>query len=68
MFVYTGPKPTSTREATMTIDYVGARQIESWARTQEAIYVYFDNDQSGYAAQNALTLKSMVFQDKTAAL
>jgi uncharacterized protein YecE (DUF72 family) len=52
----------------MTIDYVGARQIESWARTQEAIYVYFDNDQSGYAAQNALTLKSMVFQDKTAAL
>ena len=37
-----------------------ARQIEVWARTQKAIYVYFDNDQAGYAAQNALTLKNMV--------
>ena len=36
-----------------------ARQIEVWARTQKAIYVYFDNDQAGYAAQNALTLKNM---------
>jgi uncharacterized protein YecE (DUF72 family) len=34
----------------------------------KAIYVYFDNDQAGYAAKNALTLNSMVFQDKTAAL
>ncbi|MGA9393268.1 MAG: DUF72 domain-containing protein [Candidatus Sulfotelmatobacter sp.] len=37
-----------------------ARQIESWARELKAIYVYFDNDQHGYAAVNALTLKTMV--------
>src|SRR5262245_11754068 len=37
-----------------------ARQIEKWARELEAIYVYFDNDQAGYAANNALTLKKMV--------
>src|SRR4051794_12028893 len=37
-----------------------ARQIESWAKQLKAIYVYFDNDQNGYAASNALTLKRMV--------
>jgi uncharacterized protein YecE (DUF72 family) len=38
-----------------------ARQIENWARKLKAIYVYFDNDQNGYAAANAITLKQLVF-------
>jgi len=38
-----------------------ARQIEQWARQLKAIYVYFDNDQHGYAASNALTLRKMIF-------
>ena len=38
-----------------------ARQIESWAKELKAIYVYFDNDQAGYAAANALRLREMVF-------
>jgi len=38
-----------------------ARQIETWAAKLKAVYVYFDNDQAGYAAANALTLKTMVF-------
>jgi len=37
-----------------------ARWIEQQAKRLRAIYVYFDNDQSGYAARNALTLKQMV--------
>ena len=37
-----------------------ARQIEGWARELRAVYVYFDNDQAGYAAANALTLKNMI--------
>lgn len=37
-----------------------ARRISAWARELKAIYLYFDNDQAGYAAQNALTLKQMV--------
>ena len=37
-----------------------ARQIESWARTLRAIYIYFDNDQAGFAAANAVTLRNMV--------
>ncbi|MGC2696331.1 MAG: DUF72 domain-containing protein [Candidatus Angelobacter sp.] len=37
-----------------------ARRIEQWSKELKAIYVYFDNDQAGYAAQNALTLKQMV--------
>ena len=41
-----------------------ARQIEDWSKKLSAVYVYFDNDQAGYAAQNALTLKQMVL-DKT---
>jgi uncharacterized protein YecE (DUF72 family) len=38
-----------------------ARQIETWAAKLKAVYVYFDNDQAGYAAANAITLKTMVF-------
>jgi uncharacterized protein YecE (DUF72 family) len=38
-----------------------ARQIETWARDLKAVYVYFDNDQAGYAATNALALKTMIF-------
>jgi len=38
-----------------------ARQIEQWPARLKAIYIYFDNDQAGYAAQNALELKRMVF-------
>jgi uncharacterized protein YecE (DUF72 family) len=35
-------------------------QISNWARTLKAVYIYFDNDQAGFAAQNALTLKQML--------
>jgi uncharacterized protein YecE (DUF72 family) len=38
-----------------------ARRIEEWAKWMRAIYVYFDNDQAGYAAHNALTLRKMIF-------
>jgi uncharacterized protein YecE (DUF72 family) len=38
-----------------------ARQIESWSADLKAIYIYFDNDQAGYAAANAIALKEMVF-------
>lgn len=37
-----------------------ARQIEAWAAQLKAIYIYFDNDQFGYAPANATTLKRMV--------
>jgi uncharacterized protein YecE (DUF72 family) len=37
-----------------------ARWIEAQAKRLAAIYVYFDNDQAGYAARNALTLRRMV--------
>jgi uncharacterized protein YecE (DUF72 family) len=39
------------------------KQIGVWAKTLTNVYVYFDNDQAGYAAQNALTLKRMVSDD-----
>jgi uncharacterized protein YecE (DUF72 family) len=37
-----------------------ARQIESWAKELKAVYFYFDNDQAGYAATNALRLREMI--------
>lgn len=37
-----------------------AARIRTWSRKLKAIYVYFDNDDSAYAVQNALTLKKMV--------
>ncbi len=38
-----------------------ARRVEEWAKKLKSVYIYFDNDQAGYAAQNALTLREMVF-------
>ncbi len=40
---------------------VWARRIEEWSARLKAIYIYFDNDQAAYAAQNALDLKTLVF-------
>jgi uncharacterized protein YecE (DUF72 family) len=37
-----------------------ARRIGSWARDLKAVYVYFDNDQAGYAPKNALTLNRLL--------
>ena len=36
-----------------------ARRIAGWRQRVKAVYVYFDNDQAGYAAKNAAELKSM---------
>jgi len=44
-----------------------ARWIEQQAKRLRAIYVYFDNDQAGYAAQNALALRQMVLGTQKAA-
>jgi uncharacterized protein YecE (DUF72 family) len=37
-----------------------AGQIGKWRRRLRAIYIYFDNDQSGYAAKNAIELKQLL--------
>jgi len=42
------------------------RQIEIWARQLNTVYIYFDNDQAGYAVSNALALKRMVGQPASA--
>lgn len=41
-----------------------AARIRAWSRRLKAIYVYFDNDDSAYAVDNALTLKRMLGQKK----
>ena len=37
-----------------------AKRLEDWAAKKCEPYIYFDNDQAGYAAQNALELSHMV--------
>jgi uncharacterized protein YecE (DUF72 family) len=37
-----------------------AQRIRDWSTTLKAIFVYFDNDDSAYAVENALTLKDLV--------
>jgi uncharacterized protein YecE (DUF72 family) len=37
-----------------------ARQITTWLKTLRGVYLYFDNDEAGYAAQNAMDLKRLV--------
>jgi len=35
-------------------------RIQQWRKKLKAIYIYFDNDQAGYAARDALHLKAML--------
>ncbi len=35
-------------------------RIKDWQRQHKDVYVYFDNDQEGYAAFNAITLQAML--------
>jgi uncharacterized protein YecE (DUF72 family) len=37
-----------------------ARQIENWYDLGKSVYVYFDNDQAGFAAHNALVLRKLL--------
>ena len=37
-----------------------ARKFHNWAEGGKEIYCFFDNDQKGYAAKNALTLKNIL--------
>jgi uncharacterized protein YecE (DUF72 family) len=37
-----------------------AARIKAWRGERRKVYVYFDNDQAGYAARNALALKRLV--------
>ncbi len=37
-----------------------AERIREWRTRLRAIYIYFDNDQAGYAPKNALELARMV--------
>jgi uncharacterized protein YecE (DUF72 family) len=37
-----------------------ATQIKSWQRAGKDVYIYFDNDQAGYAAFNAVRLKELL--------
>jgi uncharacterized protein YecE (DUF72 family) len=37
-----------------------ADRIRGWQRDLRAIHVYFDNDQAGYAAQNASALRELI--------
>jgi len=43
-----------------------SKQIAGWAKSLAATYVYFDNDQAGYATRNALTLKKVVLGNSVA--
>ncbi len=37
-----------------------AKRIEDWRAELKHVFVYFDNDQAGFAAKNALELKQMI--------
>lgn len=42
-----------------------AKRIKAWQKELKHIFVYFDNDQAGYAPKNALELKAMVEAKRT---
>jgi uncharacterized protein YecE (DUF72 family) len=50
---YQGSYPPKTLKA-------WADRIREWQRELREIYVYFDNDQAGYAVENALALKRLL--------
>jgi uncharacterized protein YecE (DUF72 family) len=40
-----------------------ADRVRAWQRDLRAAYIYFDNDEAGYAARNALALKRLLGQN-----
>ncbi len=42
--------------------------MEQWSHTARAVFAYFNNDQSAFAVENALTLKKLLHQPVPAAL
>ena len=40
-----------------------ADRIVDWSKELKSVYVYFDNDQAGYAASNGLTLKKFIAEN-----
>jgi uncharacterized protein YecE (DUF72 family) len=42
-----------------------AQRIAEWQRHLQKVFVYFDNDQAGFAARNAMELKSLVSQQES---
>jgi uncharacterized protein YecE (DUF72 family) len=50
---YQGSYPPRTLQA-------WAKRVREWQHDLREIYVYFDNDQAGYAAKNALSLKRLL--------
>jgi uncharacterized protein YecE (DUF72 family) len=53
---YQGSYPSRTLK-------IWADRIRAWQRDMRAVYVYFDNDEAGYAAGNALALKRLLGQN-----
>ncbi len=53
--------PAASIRAVMSDDALKgwADRIKTWRRDLKTIYVYFDNDDSGYAAKNALRLREL---------
>lgn len=45
-----------------------ARQAESWYGLGRSVWIFFDNDQAGYAAQNALRLRQLLSAPERAVL
>jgi uncharacterized protein YecE (DUF72 family) len=43
------------------------KRIEAWRNALKHIFIYFDNDQAGFAAKNAMELKRMVFGSQVSA-
>ncbi len=64
-FVYVrlhGPgKPYQGKYTASTLG-AWAKKIDHWTGEQRKVFVYFDNDQAGYAAQNAMELTRLVAQ------
>ncbi|HDS84637.1 MAG TPA: DUF72 domain-containing protein, partial [Phycisphaerales bacterium] len=42
-----------------------ARKCRRWNRQGKDVYCFFDNDQNGLAAQNALTLQQLSTEQRT---
>ena len=55
----TGSGQISMQVQRCNIAEVG-HQVESWSEELKAVYIYFDNDQKGFAAANAETLKALL--------
>jgi uncharacterized protein YecE (DUF72 family) len=61
-----GPGKAYQGKYTSNVLQEWAARIDEWTNQSRDVFIYFDNDQAGFATQNALELQNLIFRQPSA--